>query len=244
MAWRAALIFIKGRIHPKAMREGFTAVSGTWAGVVISGVGHMLQSRRRRYTRFSAGKWLHNSGAMKAILEKSGDGDNKDALRFCLLPWCLPVQRPAEWSRARLPAVRWYLGDLPFTKTRLKSDPSLAFNGAFGENGLRKLTTIWMAAALRKKVEYPNGCIDWEAPGGQVSDNSAVLLSLQEAKLQTNPLSLLLCFAALQQRCPECNAELSVEYPHQCEQRSQRCSKNNQWTICWKKTKQFLFKKI
>lgn len=84
------------------------------------------------------------------------------------------------------------------------------FDGAFGENRLRKLTTIWMAAALRKKVEYPNGCIDWEALGRQVSDNSAVLLSLQEAKLQTNPLSLLLCFAALQQRCPECNVQLNI----------------------------------
>lgn len=86
-------------------------------------------------------------------------------------------------------------------------------------------------------MEYPNGRIDWEALGGQVSDNSAVLLSLQEAKLQTNPLSLLLCFAALQQRCPECN----VDYPRQCEQRSQRCSKNNQWNILFVQKKQFLF---
>lgn len=98
-----------------------------------------------------------------------------------------------------------------------------------------------MAAALRKKVEGPNGRIDWEALGGQVSDNSAVLLPLQEAKLQTNPLSLFLCFAALQQRCPECNVELSVEYPHQCEQPSQRCSKNKQSTIGFVQKKQFHF---
>lgn len=87
-------------------------------------------------------------------------------------------------------------------------------------------------------MEYPNGRIDWEALGGQVSDNGAVLLSLQEAKLQTNPLSLLLCFAALQQRCLECNAD----YPRQCEQRSQRCSENNQWNILFVQKKQFLFK--
>lgn len=77
MAWRAALIFIKGCIHLKAMREGFTAVSGTWAGVGISGVGCILRSRRCRYTGFSAGKWLHNSEAMKGILEKRATGTTK-----------------------------------------------------------------------------------------------------------------------------------------------------------------------
>lgn len=90
MAWRAALIFIKGRIHPKAMREGFTAVRGTWAGVVISGVGHILQSRRCRYTRFSAGEWLHNSEAMKGILEKRATGTTETFWGFA---FCLDVCR-------------------------------------------------------------------------------------------------------------------------------------------------------